>query len=195
MRSSFPLFQSHIDLAHRFWKELLVPGDTAIDATCGNGHDSLMLAQSIQPHGNLYLIDIQKTAIEKSSELLSENLNSSAFKRVHFIHGCHSAFPKEILPGSVRLIVYNLGYLPGGDKTLTTAVESTKKSLISALELLMPSGAISITCYSGHAAGKLEEDTILAWSQTLDPKQWSCSWHSWRNRRASPSLLLIQAMI
>lgn len=192
MRSTFPLFQSHLDLAHRFWKELLNPGDTVIDATCGNGQDSLVLARHLDATGKLYLIDIQSDAIKQSRDKLSGALPALLLERVEFIQGCHSQFPGSILPSSVRLVVYNLGYLPGGDKALTTVTETTLKSMSAALDLLIPGGALSITCYPGHCEGKREEEAILNWAADLDPKSWSSSWHRWLNRRASPSWLLIQ---
>jgi hypothetical protein len=194
MRHNYPLFQSHLDVAHSQWKALVCPGDIIIDATCGNGHDSLFLSQlALTPSsGQLFAIDIQNNAIAKTRELLQKVLSVDILERIRFIEGCHSAFPAEIFPQTVKLIAYNLGYLPGGDKTLTTGVETTLQSITKALELLVTAGVISITCYPGHEEGRKEEDVLLAYFAKLDPRVWQCTHQRWLNRRESPSHLLIQ---
>lgn len=186
MRTNFALFQSHLDLAHNYWSTLLSPEDTAIDATCGNGYDAAFLAAL---GVRLYALDIQQEALDEAQRKI-ESLKISS--RVTLLKRCHSQFPEEIAFQSVKLIVYNLGYLPGGNKTLTTQVGTTLESMRQAQQLLTPGGAISITCYPGHAEGKLEEAQLLLFAQTLDAKSWSCCYHSWVNRRNSPSLLLLQ---
>lgn len=92
----------------------------------------------------------------------------------------------------MALIVYNLGYLPGGDKTITTESSTTLESLQAAFPLIMPGGAISIACYPGHPSGKTEEENVMTFASSLDPQVWSCCHHRWLNRRNAPSLILIQ---
>lgn len=190
----FPLFNKQTDLAKFYFDKLLTFGDSAIDATCGNGHDTLFLAQHTltADSGTLYSLDIQQEALDSAKKLLQEKLGSPLLKRIHFLKMCHSEFPPEIAENSVKLIVYNLGYLPGGNKEITTKYETTLRSVNNALKLVMPGGAISITCYPGHPAGKVEEDLILEFTATLDPKEWNCCHHRLINRNTAPSLLLIQ---
>lgn len=176
---------AHIDLAHQYWARLIQPGDTVIDATCGNGHDTLALAKL--PVGKIFAIDLQPEAIRSTRTRLKGH-------SVTYIEGCHSTFPEEIGRDTVRLIVYNLGYLPGGDKTKTTMTQTTLESIKNAQELIMNGGAISITCYPGHPEGKREEEAILEYVESLDPALWSCWHHRWINRYASPSLLLLQKL-
>lgn len=194
MFSRFPLFQSHLDLAHDYWGRVVQVGDTVIDATCGNGHDTLFLSRLTLASGKGRLIglDIQKSAIQKTTELLNENLEQEQIACIELIHGSHETFPVGALPGTVRLIVYNLGYLPGGNKQVTTRVETTLASCKAAQGLLMPGGVISLTCYPGHSEGIMEEEALLAFVATLGAKEWSCCHHRWSNRRSAPSLLLIQ---
>lgn len=182
MRPVFPLFNSHLDLAHSFWKRLLQPKDTAIDATFGNGHDTRFI-QSCIPEGKIYAMDIQESAIKNGKE---------NFSNIYFFTQSHATFPKDIEKETVSLIVYNLGYLPGGDKSLTTTQESTLKSLQEALLLLKHGGLISITCYPGHPEGAEEEKALLEWSRSLDKHTWGVSYTQWNNRLNAPSLLLIQ---
>lgn len=198
MKSKFPLFQSHLDLAHTYWQSLLRVGDIAIDATCGNGQDTLLLAQLClnDLQGLIYAIDILPKAVELSKVHLQNNLNEKSFQRIHWHVRCHSQFPQEIATESVKLIVYNLGYLPGGgNKNLTTQVETTLQSLKQALQLIQPGGAVSMTLYPGHSEGEKEEHEILKFVKELSPFSWNCCHHRWLNRAKSPSLLLIQKQL
>jgi SAM-dependent methyltransferase len=194
MRSSFPLFQSHLDLAHTYWAQIVQMGDTVIDATCGNGHDTLKLCQLALSFdkGKVYALDIQEQAIKSAHQFIQSYLESSLAQHVIFQQRCHSIFPDDISPASVKLVVYNLGYLPGGNKAKTTEMETTLQSLRQAQDLLLPGGVISITCYSGHAEGAKEQEGVLAYASQLPPKEWSCCQHIWLNRQHAPSLLLIQ---
>lgn len=194
MNRHFAIFNSHLDLAHRYWKLLLAPGDIVIDATCGNGYDTLELAKAVltEKTGTLYALDIQVEAITSSQMFLQKNLSPAIFNRIIFKQGCHSQFPEEIPEESVKLIVYNLGYLPKGDKTKTTQAETTLQSLESAKRLLIPGGAISLTCYPGHPEGEKEERAMLAYTKEFSPSIWSSSHHRWINRQQAPSLLILQ---
>ncbi len=175
---------SHLSLAHQFWKRLLLPTDSAIDATCGNGHDTLKLAK-ILTEGHIFALDIQKEALEATQRLLSPE----EMGRVAFYHQSHVDFPVE----SVKLIVYNLGYLPGHNKSITTMVESTLLSVQKALSIA--TGGVSITCYPGHPEGEREEKALLELCLTLDPKVFNVSYTRWVNRKGSPSLIFMQKYI
>jgi hypothetical protein len=188
------LFQSHIDLAHTIWEKIVRPGDTVVDATSGNGHDTLALAKMAltKNEGRLFALDLQKDALASCETKLREHLADPILSRVKLLEQCHSQFPEEIKPGTVSLIVYNLGYLPGGDKSKTTKADTTLQSLQKALLLIQEGGCISITCYPGHSEGLLEEEKLLDFAMQLDPSRFSICHHRWVNRKKSPSLLLIQ---
>lgn len=176
--------QTPIALAHAYWKEWVLPDDTVIDATAGNGHDTLFLVELIKT-GKVVSIDRQPEAIEATLSLLTKDQQT----KVSLILGSHASFPIELLPRSIRLIVYNLGYLPGGDKTITTMTESTLESLKAATDLIMPGGALSITCYPGHAEGKREYDHVFKFISALSAKEWCVCQHSWINRKNAPVLI------
>ena len=182
----------HLLLAHHFWKNHLRPGDCAIDATCGNGHDTLFLAKLLFPHPESFLagIDLQAPALENTRQLIKENFTEE-LSRIYLMQGCHSDFNSLPLPKKPRLIVYNLGYLPGGDKSITTETESTLKSLQNALSLLPSDGALSITCYPGHSEGAREETAVFEWAKNLNPAQWRVFSYQTLNRPSAPSLLWI----
>jgi hypothetical protein len=175
---------NHLELAKQYWKSHLCPGDTAIDATAGNGHDTLFLAGL--GLSALLALDIQEAAIQKTRERLEAH---SALGRVILRLGSHEDLSG--LPAPPKLIVYNLGYLPGGDKTLTTTTASTLKSVSTALSLLGEKGALSITCYPGHEEGEREEAALLEWASSLPSDKWEVRHHRWINRPRSPSLIWI----
>lgn len=193
-RYPFSLFQSHLDLAHDYWKNIIQVGDTVIDATCGHGKDTLKLCQlALSTNiGKVYAFDIQEQAIHSTHHYLTSHLMMEFNSRIVIEQRCHSIFPNDILPESVKLIVYNLGYLPGGNKTKTTKRSTTIQSLSQAQNLLQPGGVISITCYPGHIEGEKEQEMLLKYASSLFPRGWSCCHHMWLNRKQAPSLLLIQ---
>lgn len=196
-RPKFSLLQSHLDLAHNYWRQLICQGDNVIDATCGNGYDSLFLAKHALTHasGSLLCLDIQQAALIKTTAYLKANLEEEIFQRITLLQQSHEIFPSFIPKESQALIVYNLGYLPGGDKQVTTSAEKTKKSLLEAKELIRPGGVISITCYPGHSEGAIEQEVLLNLVNTWQPGIWNCLHHRWLNRDRAPSLLLLQKAI
>lgn len=197
MRSFFPLFSSHIDLAHHYWKQVVQKGDTVIDATCGNGRDTLVLAGLALENGKGHLIglDIQKKALQRTEKLLREHLPLESMESITLLEQSHADFPAICSRNTIRLIVYNLGYLPQGNKSLTTMTGTTMVSVDKALQLLVPGGVISITCYPGHEEGYREEQALESWLKCLNPMFYNICHHRWLNREQSPSLILIQKNI
>ena len=154
------MFTEAVAQAHANWKEWLHPADGVIDATVGNGKDTLLLSQLV-PNGYVVGFDIQEVALQRSRERLKDQRHVTLHLR------SHEELDQLSLPFSPRLIVYNLGYLPGGDKAITTATESTLRSLEASLRCLAPNGALSIICYSGHPGGQAEEDAVWSWAERL----------------------------
>ncbi|CAM9884756.1 unnamed protein product, partial [Scytosiphon promiscuus] len=145
---------SHSHMAHLLWRQVAGPGDTVIDCTAGNGYDSLELAKTIALKdglGSLYIVDVQERALEATRERLESELGGLALKRSTFINGNFRQMPAELEPMSVQLVVYNLGWLPGGDKSITTKLEDTLESIEAAKPLIKHGGMISIMLYRGHA--------------------------------------------
>ncbi len=177
------------ELAHFYWKRVIQPGDCVIDATCGNGKDSLFLADLIGDEGTLIGLDIQPEALAKTELLLEKRSNC------HLFHQSHEEFPALAFQKKIKLIAYNLGYLPGGDKKITTQTSSTLESVKKALTLIVPGGLLSITCYPGHPEGALEEKALLKIVSCLPPKEWAICHHCWVNWQAAPSLLILEKRI
>lgn len=136
-------------------------------------------------------MDIQEKALEATKIKLETGLPDCA-QRVKYLLQSHADFPHEFEQLTIKLFVYNLGYLPGSDKSLVTETSNTLKSVEKACSLVATGGLISITCYPGHPEGAAEEQALLDWSSQLDKAEWSVCHHRWVNRKAAPSLLLLQ---
>lgn len=156
------LMASHIEIAHFLLRKHVRKGDMVIDATCGNGHDSLLLADlALTPRsGSLHCYDIQEVAVRATKERLK---NHPCLKRVAFHHTSHTELPE----GSPSVVVYNLGYFPGGDTSLTTLTETSFSSFNTALSRLKPGGALFITFYPGHPEGARELETGQSWAKEV----------------------------
>ena len=174
--------QPHLQLAKEIWKNFLKPNDLAIDATCGNGNDTLFLSELCEVYG----LDIQQEAILNTEKLLAQH-----GKKALLHHLSHEKIDELSLPIAPRLIIYNLGYLPRGDKTITTRTETTLLSIKKSMDLLASDGALCITCYPGHEEGKREEEAIQEWAATLSSDRWLVCHHKWINRKGAPSLMWI----
>lgn len=174
----FLRFKPHLQQARDCWKKILIPTDTVIDATCGNGKDTAYLAELVF-QGRVYSIDIQEQALAKARTV------ATSFN-ITFLHQSHATLPQ--LP-SVKLVVYNLGYLPGGDKSITTMTQTTIESLISASKQIVAGGALSITCYPGHLEGALEAKAVAKWVGSLNQVEWQVTHYQWVIN--SPSLFFL----
>jgi len=178
----------HLEFAHALWKLYVAPGDLAVDATAGNGHDCLtLLEMGLQ----LVAFDIQEEALNATRERL--HMFSKERYSLHLL--CHSKMEQVLELNSAKLIVFNLGYLPGSDKSCTTLTPTTLQAIEASMRAVAPGGLISITCYPGHPEGAVEEAAILSILKNLDPKAWHYSSHSFPNRPKHPHLLLIQKII
>jgi tRNA A58 N-methylase Trm61 len=151
-----PLLRGPVPLAHLLIHRFVRPGDHVIDATCGNGHDTLLLAELAGSSGRVWAFDIQQEALEATAARLAETGHLDVVVLVHSGHE-HMA---EQCRGPVKAVVFNLGYLPGGDRTVITRPESTCAGVEQSLELLQPGGVVIITLYPGHEGGQQERTAL-----------------------------------
>jgi len=158
--------RSLTQLAHQRLAELLQPGDLAVDATAGNGHDTLFLAQRVTETGKVYAFDVQTRALDATALRLEQ---AGLRETVALCHSGHERMlvriPEDWL-GKVSAVTFNLGYLPGSDKQTTTGPASTLPALDQALALLRRGGMLSVMAYRGHAGGMDEADTVARWCES-----------------------------
>ena len=129
--------------------------DYAIDATCGNGFDTLMLSKLSK---KVFAFDIQKDAINSTKKLLNKN----NIYNVVLINDSHEYINKHLKEyiGKISIIIFNLGYLPKGNRTIMTNYKTTIKAVKISLLMLNKKGKILITCYP-HEEGKRESKAII----------------------------------
>lgn len=156
--------------AHECLAQAIQPSDLVIDATAGNGHDTLFLAKLVGDEGRVLSIDRQASAIKATRRLL---MDAQMEGRVVLHEGDHADLinlaPEDWLT-SVTAVVFNLGYLPGSDKSVITTPGSTYAALTASLNLLKTGGMISVLIYRGHAGGHDEESVILGWLDECSDK-------------------------
>ncbi len=140
-------------------------GDTVVDATVGNGHDTLFLARLAGPGGRVIGYDVQPTALATTRARLAA---AGLAAELHL--GSHAAMLDDV-PAGVAAVMFNLGYLPGGDKRVTTRSAETLAALAAALELVRVGGGITLVCYPGHPGGAEEAAAVGAWAAGLPSRQ------------------------
>lgn len=174
----------------RYIERFIMPESTVIDATLGNGQDTLKIAQRLGPKGRLYSFDIQKEAIERSQQLLEEA--DIKLPQIELIHDSHIHFDRYLAPEEcIDFIIYNLGYLPRGDKSITTVADSTLQSVKAGLLRLKPYGVMVIAVYHGHEAGKEERDQLAQYLSTLDQRQYHVFCQQFINQKNNPPFLYL----
>ncbi len=156
-------------LAADILREVVQPGDTVVDATLGNGHDTLLLSQLVGENGHVIGFDVQEQAVAHARARLEEQ--GVAARCTLFCLGHEHMAERVAAP--VRAVVFNLGWLPGGDKRITTRWETTHAAVDAALRLLMQGGVCTICAYPGHAAGDEERAALTAYLSSLRPQEYN----------------------
>ena len=160
-------------------------GDLCIDATMGNGNDTLLLSQLCGNTGHVLAFDIQEIALSHTKALL-EKENAAHNYELHL--DSHVNMEKYVKPMSVSCIVFNFGYLPGGDHTLSTKAPASIQALTSSLTLLKKEGILMLCIYSGGDSGFEERDALLKWLKELDPKKYLVIRTDYYNRPNNPPI-------
>lgn len=168
-------------------EEHLNEGDYVVDATIGHGKDALKLLNCIGKNGFLYGFDIQEDAIESARKLLMGN----DYDNFQLHLKSHNQMINEIPQESVKVIMFNLGYLPKGDKSVTTLLESTKEAIHSGLSLLKKNGLIIVACYPGHEEGFKEYRGLLTELADLYQKKYNVFHGHFINQRNNPPAIFI----
>jgi hypothetical protein len=186
---------SLLNTAHDLIRDILHPGDIAIDATVGNGHDTVFLAEQVSPSGQVYGFDIQQAAIDSTREKFRQ---ASTLDCLTLIHASHADLSDKIPPdlhGRINAIMFNLGYLPGGDKSVITQTDSTLTALTVAARILAVNGIITLLAYPGHPGGDQETDRVKIWCEQLNPDQFNVSTlYSTEHKESAPRLFVIRKL-
>ena len=169
----------------RFIRDHVKEGDICIDATAGNGNDTLALCQLVGENGKVYAFDIQEQAVVNTKKRLVDN---GVAERAEVLLESHTNMSKYVETDSVSCITFNFGYLPGGDHNLATQKDSSIEAIHEGLRLLKKGGMMSLCIYSGGDSGFEERDAILEELKTLDGKKYLVILSQYYNRPNNPPI-------
>lgn len=171
---------------HTLVSQHIKPTDICLDATCGNGHDTVFLAKHAQ---HVFAIDIQDEAIANTTKLLT----TTQLDNVTVIRGSHDQLDTLLPIGTkLHIVMYNLGYLPNSDHTVKTKADSTLLSIQQAIKYLEQGGLITIALYIGHEGGQDEANAIETYCTQLSKREFTIIKSTYLNRKHSPYIIIIQ---
>jgi len=168
--------------AHEIVAGAVKSGDLAVDATAGNGHDTVFLAGLVGEQGRVVAIDVQASAIESARARVAA---AGLAGRVDFFHECHAQLATRV-EREAGAVMFNLGYLPGADHAVMTRPEETLVAIEAARGLLRPGGVLTIVCYPGHAGGDREAAAVVEWAARVGARVFP------QAREAAPFLVMWQ---
>lgn len=188
-------FKRATQQAHILIGQALKPGVWAVDATVGNGHDTLFLAECVGVKGRVFGFDIQKAALAATAERLGE------MPQITLIHAGHETLSAQLQaqcpagkPARLAGVMFNLGYLPGAPKNIITKTETTLAALEQALNHLAVTGLITLVLYPGHPGGAVEADAVRAYAETLGPAFAVTRYARENTAHPAPELLAIKRL-
>ena len=177
-----------LDVAKIFLNQAQIPQDgVLVDFTMGNGYDTLYLC-SLVPDGTVYAFDIQKEALVNTGARLDD---AGVTANVVLLHDSHSN-AKKYITGEIDAGMFNLGYLPGGDKSVHTMHESTLVAVKDAVDMLKKGGFLVISVYPGHPEGKVEGEMLLEMLSGYDKKLYSVSRFHLVNSPDAPYVIAVE---
>lgn len=179
-------FTNVIEISKELCTLKLNNGDTAVDCTMGNGNDTEFLCHLVGDKGKVYAFDIQEEAVINTSKKL-EKLNF--LERAELILDGHQNIDKYIKQ-SVKLVIFNLGYLPRGNHEITTKKETTLQAVQKCLDILEPNGIILLVIYPGHENGKIEKEALERFTSGLKQKEYNVANICFTNQINNPPELI-----
>ncbi len=176
---------SVLDLAHQFLRAHVQPGDLCVDATAGRGFDTALLCELVGESGRVLSFDIQEDAISSTKTLLEQRGLAS---RAELLLKSHAEMADRIQPETVSAMVFNFGWLPGGNHDIFTRAETSVEAVRQGLSLLKPGGVMSLSIYYGRNNGYGERDALLEFLSGVDSREYTVLTASFANRRGDPPI-------
>ena len=177
-----------LQLQKQFILSHLSAGDTAVDFTMGNGHDTEFLSKTVGEEGRVFAFDVQQQALDSTAANLEK---AGCPKNYTLILASHHRV-KEFVEGPIKAGMFNLGYLPGSDKTVTTMRETTMPAIEAAVDLLDHGGVLLVAVYPGHAEGEAEGKMVQDYFATLDRHLICCTLIRILNSPTSPFFIVVE---
>ena len=158
-------------------------GGLYIDATMGNGNDTLFLCQMAGEEGQVLAFDVQKKALKATAELLDRH---GVRERARLILDGHQHMERYVQPESADVICFNFGYLPGGDHHIATSPGTSVDAVEQGLRIMKRGGMMSLCIYSGGDTGFEEKEILLGFLKTLPSRQYTVIVNTYYNRENHP---------
>ena len=171
-----------LELAHDFLAQVITKDDVVVDATMGNGHDTLFLAKLAK---QVYAFDIQEQALEKTSQRIQE----AGLTNVDLILQGHETVDQYVT--EVKAAIFNLGYLPSADKSIITQPQTTIEALDKLCQMLVKGGRIAIMIYYGHEGGDIERDSVMDFVSQLPQQEYTATIYRTLNQINNPPFLVM----
>lgn len=173
------------DFCHRFISDHISEGAFCVDATAGNGHDTEFLCRLAGPSGKVLAFDIQEQAVAATQKRL-DGCGLSHIGQI--ILDSHTHIDRYVSPDTADCIVFNFGYLPGGDHSMATQPDTSLTAIEKSLQCLKPGGLLALCIYSGGDTGYAERDAILPYLKGLDPREYLVIISTYANRPGDPPI-------
>lgn len=171
-----------LEMAHDFLAQVITKDDVVVDATMGNGHDTLFLAKLAK---QVYAFDIQEQALEKTSQRLQE----AGLTNVELLLQGHETVDQFVI--EVKAAIFNLGYLPSADKSIITQPQTTIEALDKLFQMLVKGGRIAIMIYYGHEGGDIERDSVMDFVSQLPQQEYTATIYRTLNQINNPPFLVM----
>ncbi len=176
-------------LAADYMMRSIREGDVVVDATMGNGKDTLFLCGLVGESGHVYAFDVQQEAVERTRERVAE---AGYAARTTLLLAGHETMAQHVR-GPVQAIMFNLGWLPGAEHAVTTKTDTTLAAVRAAAELIAPGGIVTVCVYPGHEEGERELKALRAFAAALDVRRFNVLHHCFVNASSqTPQMILIQ---
>ncbi|MFC4801153.1 class I SAM-dependent methyltransferase [Neobacillus sp. GCM10023253] len=176
--------------ARKLLQKAVSQGDIVVDATLGNGHDTVFLADLVGESGHVFGFDVQVQAVQAAQQRLKQQ---GLLERATLFHAGHEK-SAELIPAAyhskITGAIFNLGYLPGSDKTIVTRPETTVTAIEQLLELMAPEGIIVLVIYHGHEGGAIERDALLEFCRSLDQNLAHVLQYQFINQKNNPPFIV-----
>ena len=170
-----------------FLEKIIEKGDVVIDATMGNGYDTVYLGNLVGENGKVYAFDVQEEAlVSTKKKVIRDNMEG----RVELILDGHENLDKYVKE-NVSCVVFNLGYLPRAKHIVITKPDTTLQAIKKSLDLLKPNGIISIAAYIGHEGGLDEKNYICEYLNSLDQNYYNVLHMEFTNQINNPPQLIL----
>lgn len=179
-----------VQLSHQLLRSLLPAGGLYLDATCGNGHDTLFLCQLAGPEGHVIGLDIQPMAVQATNTLLAQHGMEHIGQAILADHRQLLRFAPA---GSADCVMFNFGWLPGSAHQIHSQADASLEAVRAALEALKPGGVLSAVLYSGKVIGQAEKQAVLGYLETLPLARYTvlvCRFANWADTAPLPCLVI-----